>query len=97
MSGTMRSAPKVIHISDGLRGAFCGHVQTLNWPEEWMDDKKARTLPRCPKCVAVLEGKAKRPEVLFQDEKVSNNTPKTKSVPNPVTKKGYITLRQYLG
>ena len=49
----MSKIPTVLHYSNGSGERLCG-AKIHAWPEEWMDDKKARTLPRCPECETVI-------------------------------------------
>tara|TARA_R110000751_G_scaffold35335_3_gene86877 strand:+ start:418 stop:675 length:258 start_codon:yes stop_codon:yes gene_type:complete len=42
--------PKVMHISYGYDGASCG-ARSRTWPDKYMADKVARTLPICEKCI----------------------------------------------
>lgn len=42
------------HIVFGNQGRLCG-ARIIAWPDKYMDDKFARTLPRCPKCVKILQ------------------------------------------
>ena len=43
-----------MHFSNGNRDRLCGE-KFRAWPEQYMSDKFARTLPLCPKCVAIRE------------------------------------------
>ncbi len=47
--------PTEIHITrDGMY--YCGEERKPgSWTEEFMDDKKARTLPHCPACLIMYE------------------------------------------
>ena len=45
--------PTVMHFSDGS-DRLCGE-KFRPWPEKYMSDEYARTLPLCPKCVAIRE------------------------------------------
>ena len=56
--------PTAIHIAmppeHGLGNAdnfrhYCGFEKEGSWVAEWMDDKKARTLPTCPECIELWE------------------------------------------
>tara|TARA_B110000495_G_C22808562_1_gene472103 strand:+ start:69 stop:314 length:246 start_codon:yes stop_codon:yes gene_type:complete len=44
--------PKVMHISYGYEGALCG-AKSRTWPDKYMADVIARTLPLCVKCIEV--------------------------------------------
>ena len=46
--------PTVMHFSDSSRNRLCGE-KFRPWPEKYMSDEYARTLPLCPKCVAIRE------------------------------------------
>ena len=56
--------PTAIHIAippeHGLGSAdnfrhYCGFEREGSWEAEWMEDKKARTLPTCPDCIEAWE------------------------------------------
>jgi protein tyrosine/serine phosphatase len=96
-----RHVPKVMHIQYGDGARLCGSVSASeeNWAEEWMDDKKARTLPICPTCNS--ENKfyntrqavdTKLVVVKVKTEVTENNIP----VEQHRFNKSYITLRRFL-
>lgn len=45
--------PTHLHFSNG-NDRLCGE-KFRPWPEKYMSDEYARTLPLCPKCVAIRE------------------------------------------
>ncbi len=45
--------PTVMHMTNGDGGVYCRERSRV-WPERFMDDRVARTLPRCPACLEEL-------------------------------------------
>ena len=48
--------PKFIHISDNRSIYRCGASKEW-WPEKYMSDEFAQTLPTCPNCLEATEAK----------------------------------------
>ena len=51
--------PTHLHLSEG-RTRLCGEKDRA-WPEHCMDDKWARKLPLCPKCIEIRKSKTDTP------------------------------------
>jgi len=45
--------PTVMHMTNGDGEVYCRERSRV-WPERFMDDRVARTLPRCPACLEEL-------------------------------------------
>lgn len=99
--------PKMIHMAS-TEGKYCGYVQEGSWAEKYMDDKVARKLPLCPDCLEiyarrhgekakqrVMEYKRKMMEDDYVHEVVETRTEVPEDAPQ--TKRGWRTLREYLG
>ncbi len=53
------SKPKVIHISGAAK--YLCEAPAKEWPEKYLGDEFARTLPVCPDCQKIYEKKHNQP------------------------------------
>ncbi len=52
--------PEVIHIAISSRGKHCG-IKNQWWPEKYMTDEFAQTLPVCEECQQIYQAEFERP------------------------------------
>ena len=80
--------PTHLHYSTG-RERLCGEP-VIAWPDKYMGDAFARTLPMCPNCLEI----SKKSGIQEKPRQITYTEPK--SIPEPVTHKPLITLSHYL-
>ena len=80
--------PTQLHYSN-QDGRLCGEP-VISWPDKYMTDAFARTLPICPKCLEI----AKKNGTHQKTKQTIYTAPK--SIPEPVAPKPIITLSHYL-
>jgi len=84
----MMKIPTVMHYAMHSKTVCSAPVYT--WPDEWMSDKKARTLPYCVDCIKILseahsETILKKPSVIVEEKVIEEPEQNT-----------FITLSMYL-
>ena len=84
----MAYKPTHLHYSSG-RERLCGEP-IISWPDKYMSDEFARTLPVCPKCIEI----ANKNGTHQKTRQTIYTAPK--SIPEPVAPKPIITLSHYL-
>ena len=85
----MGAKPKVIHFGDGFE-QYCD-AEPIDWAEKYMTDEFARSLPKCPDCLAIREQRFGKP---YEDTPTQQTTqPLIEQVLPP---KSLNTLRMFL-
>ncbi len=69
--------PTVIHLSNGDGNTYC-RAKNRTWPDNFMKDSVARTLPKCPACLEELS--RRKLLIVSHREQAHINTEKQKQI-----------------